>query len=189
MVQNVIIIGRVRGEKCNNLVPGLFLYFTSGCHCCQFCLVNHPTALKQHLPWNEIIEERNHPTSLKNKATSKKPSSGVFATIAASGIYLRKIGSIIVFPNVFLLSSSLSSSFMLNIFWCWGVSKSFSVNQETQQIRLLSHNNMMMMMRRRMMVRRLMMMMMMMMTMTMMVRRLMMMMMRIRIMMIVMMRS
>ena len=30
---------------------------------------------------------------------------------------------------------------MLNIFWCWGVSKSFSVNQETQQIRLLSHNN------------------------------------------------
>ena len=28
-----------------------------------------------------------------------------------------------------------------NIFWCWGVSKSFSVNQETQQIRLLSHNN------------------------------------------------
>ena len=30
---------------------------------------------------------------------------------------------------------------MLNIFWCWGVSKSFSVNQETQQIRLLPHNN------------------------------------------------
>ena len=30
---------------------------------------------------------------------------------------------------------------MLKIFWCWGVSKSFSVNQETQQIRLLSHNN------------------------------------------------
>ena len=28
-----------------------------------------------------------------------------------------------------------------NIFWCWGVSKSFSVNQETQQIRLLPHNN------------------------------------------------
>ena len=29
-----------------------------------------------------------------------------------------------------------------NIFWCWGVSKSFSVNQEeTQQIRLVSHNN------------------------------------------------
>ena len=55
MVQNVIIIGRSRGEKCNNLVPGLFLYFTSGCHCCQFWVINHPTALKQHSPRNEVL--------------------------------------------------------------------------------------------------------------------------------------
>ena len=114
MVQNVIIIGRVRGEKCNNLVLGLFLYFTSGCHWCQFRVVNHPTALKQHLPWNEIIEEKSTATPLLKKTLPVNINPAqvylqrLIAPTAASGVYFRQIAPIIIFPNVFLSSSSLS---------------------------------------------------------------------------------